>query len=245
MDNSFRFKQFSLRNGSSGLKLGTDAVLLGSYVSLPAPSGERLRILDIGTGTGIIALMIAQRMSGLRPLPDAGIGIVGIDIDTGAEAEENFRNSPWTEMLEYRNVSLAAYMDSDPCKFDLIVSNPPYFDNSLECPDPARCAARHTDSLSYREVITFANDFLAPDGRLAVVLPKAEEVRLCRFASSFGLFPVRMLNVRTVERKAPMRLVAEFSFKRGKTVNETLTIMENGEYTPEYKSLTGDFYLNF
>lgn len=247
MDSSFRFKRFSLRNGRSGLKLGTDAVLLGAYAGLPSPSQERIRILDIGTGTGIIALMLAQRMAERYPsiIPESRLKITGIDIDEMAEAGENFADSPWAECLEYRNVSLAGYMDSDPGRFDLIVSNPPYYDNSLPCPDPGRSAARHTDSLSYREVITFANDFLAPDGTLAVVLPKAEESRLCRFASSFGLFPMRILNVRTVERKSPSRIVAEFSFVRTKTVTESVTIMDNGEYTAEYKLLTKDFYLNF
>lgn len=247
MDSSFRFKRFSLRNSRSGLKVGTDAVLLGAYVGLPSPSAEQTRILDIGTGTGIVALMLAQRMAELYPssLSESRLKITGIDIDEQAEADENFPASPWEDCLEYRNVSLAGYMDSDPGKFDLIVSNPPYYDNSLLCPDPGRSAARHTDSLSYREVITFAGDFLTAGGRMAVVLPKAEESRLCRFASSFGLFPVRILSVRTVERKSPSRIVAEFSFVKSKPVTETLTIMDNGEYTPEYRSLTGDFYLKF
>lgn len=246
MDSSFRFKQFSVRNGRSGLKLGTDAVLLGAYAAIPAPADGALKILDIGTGTGIIALMLAQRtVEAYADLREDALKITGIDIDPLAEAGENFAASPWAECMEYRNVSLAAYMDSDPGSFDLIVSNPPYYDNSLQCPDPQRSAARHTDSLSYREVITFANDFLAPGGTLALVLPKAEEVRLCRFASSFGLFPSRILSVRTVERKTPARIVAEFSFVRKRPVNEALTILADGGYTDEYKALTKEFYLNF
>lgn len=246
MDNSFRFKRFSVKNGSSGLKVGTDAVLLGAYAAIPEPRDGALKILDIGTGTGIIALMLAQRaVEAYADLQENALKITGIDIDSQAEGGENFAASPWAYALEYRNASLAAYMDSDPCAFDLIVSNPPYYDDSLQCPDSRRSAARHTESLSYREVITFANDFLAPGGTLAMVLPKTEETRLCRFASSFGLFPSRILSVRTVERKAPARIVAEFSFVRKKTVKEDLTIMDNGGYTTEYKSLTKDFYLNF
>lgn len=248
MDSSFRFKRFSVRNELSGLKVGTDAVLLGACVGLPSHLSGQTRILDIGTGTGIIALMMAQRMEDAnlsQPSHEPGVKIIGIDIDNLAEAGENFTASPWADVLEYRNVSLASFMDDGPEKFDLIVSNPPYYDNSLQCPESRRSAARHTDSLSYREVITFANDFLTPDSTLALVLPKAEEARLRRFASSFGLFPSRIINVRTVERKPPARIVAEFSFVRAKTLTENLTIMEAGDYTPEYKKLTGDFYLIF
>ena len=255
---SFDFKRFSVENGDAGLKVGTDGVLLGAAVSLcgwgavaygDADMPCSGRILDIGTGTGVIALMLAQRTEGLgNGNPDVeavGPRITGIDISCSATAPANFARSPWADRLEYRNESLAAYMDGDPGLSDLIVSNPPYYDNSLTCPDGDRCIARHTDTLSYREVITFAHDFLAPEGRIGLILPKQEETRLLRFAASFGFFPLRVLNVRTTASKSPSRIICEFSRVRARAVTEYLTISDELGYTDEYKQLTKEFYLNF
>lgn len=234
MESSFKFKQFTVINGKSGLKVGTDGVLLGAATTV---KGDEKRILDIGTGTGVIALMLAQRTADTR--------ITGIDIEEEVTAGENFASSPWADRLEYVNISLGYYADSGPGLFDLIVSNPPYYDDSLLCPDHARSEARHTESLSYREVITFANDFLSEDGSVAVITPKSEEARLNRFAASFGFFPIRAISIRTTAAKAPLRLISEFSRHRSKTSTEVLTISDGDGYTSEYKELTKDFYLNF
>lgn len=247
----FRFKRFSVINGDAGLKVGTDGVLLGAATTIDGAFSVEgpLWVLDIGTGTGVVALMMAQRLF------DAGkpFEIKAIDIDAGAVemARKSFAASEWGDCMECLHRSLAQFADdlydaSNPetaVKFDLIVSNPPYFDESLRCPDPDRDGARHTASLSYREVLSFASDFLAPEGKVSVILPKAEEVRLLRFAASFGLFPERILNVRTTARKAPLRIVAEFSRHRSAVLREEITLMENGAYTDSYRALTEGFYL--
>ena len=247
MGSSFNFKQFSLRNEIAGLKVGTDGVLLGALADIGRMSvspempegstGRRPRILDIGTGTGVIALMLAQRC------PEAEL--TGIDIDEHSPAEENIRNSPWPDRLRFVNKSLAGYMDGDPGLFDAIVSNPPYYDDSLLCPDADRSAARHTGSLSYREVITFANDFLSGGGTVSLILPKSEEQRCIRFAASFGLYPYRIWSIKTTPLKSPSRFVADFSRERERPERRDLTIQDSDGYTAEYKELTKEFYLNF
>lgn len=244
MGSSFDFKQFSVRNEIAGLKVGTDGVLLGALADVEkisdshgSPVPHNARILDIGTGTGVIALMLAQRC------PEAEL--TGIDIDVHSPAGENFRNSPWPDRLRFVNKSLADFMDGDPGLFDAIVSNPPYYDNSLLCPDADRSAARHTESLSYREVITFANDFLTADGTISLILPKSEEQRCTRFAASFGLYPYRIWSIRTTPTKSPSRLVADFSRTRTRPERRELTIQDSNGYTAEYKELTKEFYLNF
>ena len=247
MGSSFDFKQFSVRNEIAGLKVGTDGVLLGALADIGRMSvspempegstGRRPRILDIGTGTGVIALMLAQRCPGAE--------LTGIDIDVHSPAGENFLNSPWPERLEFIDRSLADFMDGDPGLFDAIVSNPPYYDSSLPCPDADRSAARHTGSLSYREVITFANDFLSGGGTVSLILPKSEEQRCTRFAASFGLYPYRIWSIKTTPAKSPSRLVADFSRTRTRPERRELTIQDSNGYTAEYKELTKEFYLNF
>lgn len=247
MDEVFRFKQFDLSNSRSALKVGTDAVLLGAAVGL---SRECSTVLDIGTGTGVIALVIAQRLaaSGVEDFH-----ITGIDIDapSAGEARDNFASSPWADHLMARHVSLQDFADrrGEGEVFDLIVSNPPYYDESLVSDDPHRSMARHTGSMSYREVITFAGDALSTDGCLALILPKQEESHLVRFASSFGLRTRRILSIRTSPSKTPKRIVAEFVRSDMAPAdgmrNDHLTIQEGGTFTEEYRLLTSEFYLNF
>jgi len=248
MDSLFHFKRFDVSNSGSALKVGTDAVLLGASAVV---SEKEKRILDIGTGTGVIALMLAQRTE------SSSAEITGIDIDplAAAEAGRSFEASPWCNRLFSRHISLADFADSlyhpeGPAEqelFDLIVSNPPYYDQSLPAPDPRRNEARHTETLSYREVISFAGDFLASKGRLAMILPFNEQRHLLRFASSFGLFPDKLLSVSTTSRKTPSRLIAQFTRRRivPTPSNESLTIHQGSDYSPEYVELTKDFYLNF
>lgn len=244
----FRFKQFSLSNSRAAQKVGTDGVLLGACTTT-SPILPR-RILDIGTGTGIVALMLAQRCADAMK---NGLEITGIDIDSDAadEAAWNFAASPWAASMKAEHISLCDFADRlnfggedipDSLRFDLIVCNPPYFDCSLCAPDPQRSIARHTDSLSYREVVTFAGDALTDEGRLSLILPKTEEKSLIRFAASFGLFPQRIINIHTTASKPPKRVIAEFSRHKGKASSEEVTILCNGAYSPKYKELTKDFH---
>ena len=236
----FRFKKFEVINERSAMKVNTDGVLLGAAMTL-APSDSRL--LDIGTGTGTIALMAAQRLAG-------AVWIDAIDLDepSASEAAANFEHSPWAESLHAHNLSLEEFesaLQQSEFRYDLIFSNPPYFEDSLTAPDERKSTARHTsDGLSYRDVFDFAKTHLSDSGRVALVLPADQESAICRYARMSGLHLFRVLRIRTVPRKAPSRIVIEFSRVRQQSVDDTvLTIQNEGQYTQEYLSLTREFYL--
>ena len=236
----FRFKKFEVINERSAMKVNTDGVLLGAAMTL-TPSDCRL--LDVGTGTGTIALMAAQRLAG-------AVWIDAIDIDepSASEAAANFKHSPWADSLHAHNLSLEEFesaLQQSECRYDLIFSNPPYFEDSLTAPDERKSAARHTsDGLSYRDIFDFAKTHLSDSGRVALVLPSDQETAICRYARMSGLHLFRVLRIRTVPRKAPSRIVIEFSRVRPQSVDDTiLTIQNEGQYTQEYLSLTKDFYL--
>ena len=270
----FRFKRFEVVNERSAMKVNTDGVLLGAAMTIK-PSDRRL--LDIGTGTGTIALMAAQRFldfarndrgdarndsgdarndsgdarndSGDARNDSRDFVINAIDIDTisAEEAAINFSNSPWAEHLQAHRASLDEYAASlgEDETFDLIFSNPPYFDDSLNAPELRRNNARHTSTgLSYREILDFAAGSLSDHGRVAMVLPSDVEAPLCRHARMNGLHLFRILRIRTVERKQPSRIIAEFSRTRCESPeDEILTIQKEGRYSHEYLALTHGFYL--
>lgn len=227
----FRFKQFSVSNTHSAMKVNTDGVLLGAAMTIPENAS---RMLDIGTGTGTIALMAAQRH------PGAEIHAIDIDQASASEAAENFKESPWSERLVAWHTSLADFKPE--CKYDHIFSNPPYYDNSLTNPDERKAEARHSLNLSSSQILAFAAEHLTPEGTLSLILPADARKNLLREAGSWGLFPFRILMVRTTPRKEPSRMIAEFSFTRTTLDEELLTIQESGKYTQEYISLTDDFY---
>lgn len=245
---TFRFKRFSIVNDRSSMKVNTDGVLLGAAVSLrPADSA----VLDVGTGTGTIALMLAQRYADGGTVPS----IEGIDIDkdSAEEASANFGASPWSGSLRAEHCALSAFRAEK--EYDLIVSNPPYFVDSLLPPEERRSLARHAsgDALTFKELAEFAAAHLTPGGRLAVVLPYDSVTSVLRYAASYGLYLTRMLKIRTTPRKPVTRMIVEFSpGKPLDAVEETLTIQDSASfpdnvngYTPEYIGLTRDFYLYF
>ena len=240
----FRFKRFEVVNDRSAMKVNTDGVLLGAAMTV-LPSDRRL--LDIGTGTGTIALMAAQRLVG-SPDSQTGLSIEAIDIDeaSATEASANFRNSPWADMLCAVHSSLDDYAAACGGEgYDLIFSNPPYFEDSLNAPEERRNNARHTSTgLSYREILDFAASRLSDNGRVSLVLPAETENALCRHARMSGLPLFRIVRIKTVPRKEPSRIIAEFSRMRVDSVtDETLVIQNEGKYTSEYLSLTHEFYL--
>lgn len=261
----FHFKRFSVCSARSGLKVGTDGVILGACVRL---DDSVRRVIDIGTGTGLIALMIAQRLdreNSCGSVPDFArlfaqscvdgdksaqgdirpCEILGIDIDADAavEASDNFSSSPWSGTLHAVNASLQELRLPEDVLYDVIVSNPPFFENSLKCPDAQRSAARHTDSLSYREIVAFSAVRLAPKGVLAMILPASQEIQLIRYAASFGLYPSRVIMVKTTAAKSPKRIVVELGRERVAVAGEELVLMENGSYTEQFRALTCNFYL--
>ena len=233
------------------MKVNTDGVLLGAAMTIKA--GDR-RLLDIGTGTGTIALMAAQRVEGIpgRAGNDAMIAgnevvIDAIDVDepSASEAGMNFKSSPWPDRLYAHNLSLQDFARQSDCSYDLIFSNPPYFEDSLTAPDERKSTARHTsEGLSYRDIFEFAKDRLSEEGRVSLVLPADQEAALTRYARMCGFHLFRVMRVRTVPRKDPSRIVAEFSRSRCIEPEDfILTIQNEGKYTQEYLSLTHEFYL--
>lgn len=263
--NIFRFKRFDVVNERSAMRVNTDGVLLGAAMTVR--DTDRV-LLDIGTGTGTIALMAAQRLMGTEIPGQAGndavnqagndirsravneVRIDAIDIDEPSvtEAAANFNNSPWQDVLHAYNMSLdgyAAEIAGGDISFDLIFSNPPYFDESLRALQERRNNARHTSTgLSFREILEFSSRHLTEQGRLSMVLPADLEAQLTRHARMCGLHLFRILRVRTVPRKEPSRIIAEFSRQRCESPHEELlTIQNEGKYTQEYLSLTHDFYL--
>jgi tRNA1Val (adenine37-N6)-methyltransferase len=223
----FRFKQFVVRQHLCAMKVGTDGTLLGAW----AHGGKR--ILDIGTGTGLILLMMAQRF------PDADL--LGIDIDEDAcrQAEENVANSPFRATVARANII------NIKGEFDCIVSNPPYFNQSLECPDEARTRARHTSSLSYRQLMQSAYKLLTADGEFSLVIPADCKERLEQEATLAGFFKCRECAVKTTPRKMPKRYLLAFRKHPTTSIETTEGIIEvkPNERSEWYQELTNDFYL--
>lgn len=256
------------------MKVNTDGVLLGAWLTITGTEG---RILDVGTGTGVIALMAAQRFAECSQEPaessqelgqepaESGRKLVkcqidAIDIDAASveDAVGNFERSGFASSvlgLEARHISLQELAAETELKYDLIFSNPPYFINSLKSSDGQRSNARHTDTLGQGELLKCAMDLLAPEGRLAVVLPAAEGELLLqkidflrnRGVGGYALQPARLCRIHTTIKKPAKRWLMEFVYTQESLnlVESQLTIMSDGDYTAGYKSLTGDFYLNF
>lgn len=233
---TFRFKAFSIRQDQTPMKVGTDGVLLGAWVAL---NGTERRILDVGTGTGLIALMLAQRA------PYASI--VGVDVVDVGEARENADASPWAERLHFVQQAVQTFA-AEP--FDLIVSNPPFFVESLLCPDAGRTQARHTVELPFDALRDAVVRLLAEQGRFAVVLPTVEAERFIALCEGV-LQVVRRTEVRTTPRHAPKRVLLEFQRADAVGVEPCrhaelmIGTGEHETYTEEYRRLTGDFYLKF
>ena len=228
----FHFKQFSVLNDLTAMKVGTDGVLLGAWCTV---SGAR-RVLDVGTGSGLIALMIAQRNG--RAL------IHGIDIDVNAigEARHNFDSSPWASRL---SAELADFNHYDGGKYDLIVSNPPFFTNGVLPPNASRNYARHTTTLSLEALLNRSRHMLAPSGMIAIITPVEVELTVRRCLVALGLGLCRLTRVFPVDGAPAKRLLWELVVGDACTVESTLTIAgPNRAYSDEYKTLTGDFYLD-
>ena len=236
----FRFKRFCVCQGRSAMKVGTDGVLIGVWCSI---SQDAKRILDVGCGSGLIALMLAQRTESQT----LSIQAIDIDPESVAQAAENFESSEWAERLSVECVSLQDYSRRGGQKFDLIVSNPPFFVDSLKAPDVARNNSRHCDTLTHEELLKYSSEMLVDGGRLAVVLPSAEAKRMADLSAVYGLVPSRLRIVKSTERKGEIRRLVEFvkTSEWIKCQTEEFCIHSGGDYSEEYKELTKDFYLKF
>lgn len=232
----FRFKQFAVEQQRCAMKVGTDGVLIGAWCDLRA---KDRRILDMGTGTGVIALMAAQRC------PQAQVTAIDIDGDCAAQAQDNVAASPWSDRVEVVCGDIRRLRSAEP--FDHIVSNPPYFTSSLLPPDSARSVARHCIELTFTDIVEAADRLLSPDGRMSLILPQdaADELAaLCRGRLSVS----RRCDVRTTPRSPVKRSMLELvrSAVTAEPHREELVIQSAHEtFTDDYKRLTRDFYLKF
>ena len=229
----FKFKQFTIHHDRCSMKVGTDAVLLGAWVNVL----NAKNILEVGTGSGVISLMLAQ-----RTLPDAKIDAIEIDDDDARQAQENIARSLWREKIKVHHQRLQTFIS--PNAFDLILSNPPYFINSQLPPSSKRSQARHTGSLSYSELINSAAKLLNTSGRLAVVLPFEEGKQFQIVAKENNFHVARQLAFFSRQGKPQERWLFEFSFTPQVLITESLILHGNGEtWSTDYKRLTKDFYL--
>jgi len=235
-NNYFKFKQFTVFHDKCAMKVGTDGVMLGAW----SDCENSKRILDIGTGTGLIALMLAQRS-------DAQIDALEIDGLACEQAMENVHKSPWNNRIKVIYKSLQEYTEQFDIKYDLIVSNPPYFQNSLYTPDENRTNARHNSNLEYGDIINAAIKLLKEDGVLSVILPYLEGAMFILQAAENGLYCVRQTNVLPNPGREPKRLLLEFMRIKKPLVEQEIIIELNKrhEYSEAYKNLTKDFYLAF
>lgn len=233
----FRFKQFSVRHQISSMKVGTDAVMLAAVADVKGAN----HILDAGTGCGVIALACAQKSS-------ATIHAVDIHEPSVREANENFRNSPWSGRLKAFELSLQQLAEQESQGYDLIISNPPFFQQSLASPGLSRHNARHNDQLPFWDFASAASRLIRKGGSVWVILPVTESGFLTKEMLKVGFSENYILNVIPVKGRKPNRRIAEYrkSEKVIFTKEEEIVIRNaDSSYTDIYRQLTKDFYLNF
>ena len=233
---SFRFKQFEIQHNKSSMKVGTDAVLLGAWAEIEHVS----HILDIGSGSGVVSLMMAQRTSAQ---------IVGVDIDASSVEESllNAENSLWKNRIQFHCTTIQQFCEEkNKQAFDLIVSNPPFFVNSLKSPVENRNRSRHTDILSFNDLVSAVLHCLKENGSFAVILPFIYGQQMEMLCEQNQLFCYRKLWIRPKEGKNVNRVLLQFKRKKEFLLQENLTIRNADEsYTNAYKELTKGFYLQF
>ncbi len=256
--NIFSFKRFTVDQTGCAMKVGTDGVLLGAWCRINPR--EDKAILDIGTGTGLIALQLAQRTETAMTEPDAIIEAVEIDPTACNTARRNFEASEWSERLvahppttvqEFARMTEAT-TGTAPRTFDHIVSNPPFFADSLASPDVSRNTARHTVSLSYDDLMKCCFRLLKPDGRVSLIVPAGVATReMMAVAISAGFLPSRLTEVHSTPKSGPKRTLVELSRAATLPVTppETTTLIIGGDnpgtFSDDYRALTRDFYLYF
>lgn len=234
MGKTFRFRHFEVLHEKSTMKVGTDAFVLGSRINIDP---DCKYILDIGTGSGVIALMLAQKSN-------AQIHAIDIDEASVSEALINFENSPWKSQLKAFHCSLQNYFPEESNKYDLIVSNPPFFQNSLLPQSPRLQIAKHNVVLTLQQFIENVIRLLTPDGSWAVIIPFELLDEILKLAAKSGYGLICRLNIIPKSGKPANRVVAEFrrAFS-GIPQTENLVIRDEfGKYTPGYKELTQDYH---
>ncbi len=232
----FHFKQFSVNDQKSSMKVGTDAVLLG----IEAGKYQSFRVLDVGTGCGLIALLIAQQSG-------AEIDAIDIDEDSCVEAKENFTLSPWSSRLKVFNMDFCQFSTECKTKYDLIVSNPPFFSSGERKKDIRLGRARHDESLDFNALISGVSRILSETGKLMCILPENRNSDLNSVASASGLFSKSVMMIRPVELRKPNRYIVTYSKLRPEQITISELTIRNIDltYTQQFRDYVYEFYLDF
>lgn len=230
---AFHFKQFSLNHHRSTMKTGTDAILLGVWTDV----SEVTEALDIGSGSGIISLFIAARSN-------ANVISIEIDNESVDESNSNYASSRFGDRMKVLNTDFVSYADSTESKFDLIVSNPPFFTNDLHSPDERKTIARHTDSLSFSQLCSGVSQLLKVDGRFTVVLPYSQYQKFCDIAREYKLFVFKELLIFPRRGLEPNRINIEFKRSEILSLKKEFFIIreENNKFTDQYREILGKYY---
>ena len=232
----FQFKQFSIEQDRCAMKIGTDGVLLGAWAPV---HHNPFSILDIGAGTGVIALMLAQRSNAQQ------IDALEIDEEAYEQATDNFENSPWSDRLFCYHAGLDEFVEEPEDEYDLIVSNPPFYTEDYKTNNEQRDLARFADAMPFEELIEAADLFLSENGIFAVIIPFKEEENFLALAKEYELYPIKITRVKGTPTTEIKRSLLAFSRNEKVDVAVEELIIETARhtYTPEYIELTKDFYL--
>lgn len=235
MNKPFKFKQFTVQQDQCAMKIGTDGVLLGAWTSIEQQPSN---ILDIGAGTGILSLMLAQRSNAQH--------IEAIEIDDKAyeQCASNFENSPWNDRLFCYHASLLEFVEEVEDAFDLIICNPPFYSEDYKTENKSRDLARFNDAMPFKHILYAVANLLADNGLFSIIIPKKEDANLIELASTIGLYPKRILHVKGHPDSEIKRSLIEFSYQdTDASISELIIETSRHNYTQEYINLTKDFYL--
>ena len=233
----FQFKEFLIRQDQCAMKVGTDGVLLGAWADVSTAQ----RILDIGAGTGVITIMLGQRTKNNGALVHG----VEIDPDSAKQARENMQAAPWANRMKLFETAIQDFARVTDQRYDLIVSNPPFFSGGTFSDHQDRNDVRHTVKLPHGDLLTSVRQLLSRNGKFCVILPLIEGMRFKEMAAEYGLFCTRVTRVKPKQDKVVERLLLQFEFEDEVEANDELIIQreERNDWTDAYIALTKDFYL--
>lgn len=231
----FQFKQFTIQQDKTAMKVGTDGVLLGAWANLDFNPNS---ILDIGAGTGLIALMMAQRCDAET------IDAIELNDEAYEQTVENFESSDWADRLFCYHASLEEFTDEIDEKYDFIISNPPFYTSTYKELSEERAMARHSESLTYADLLESTSKLLSENGNCAFIIPFEEEENFIKIASENHLYPSRITRVKGALNTAVKRSLLQLSFLKTEPIQSELTLeLSRHNYTEEYKNLVQEFYL--